>query len=157
LAKREQNNEKIIAISTTRVVDEAQSQDTADAKALQDKYSMDGNLVNSSVTAESQSSDENSMDLLIMDFNVGDIILSDFLINSEFTKLNNDSEMFNMNNIISVTEGDALDLAPPPVVSYTTSGLSPEEMLQTWSPTDYNLQAGFGVDSDFRSLASFLE
>jgi hypothetical protein len=144
LAKRQPNNEKS---SIARVVDEAcRNPDNVLAKALQDK-SMDGNLVINRITAESQSSDglsastsrdqENSMDLL-MDFNFGDIILSDFL---------DDSEMFNMN--ITVREGDAL---APPLASYTQ--LSPEEMLQTWSPSDCILAS---VDSDFRSLASFLE
>ncbi|XP_062159065.1 transcription factor WER-like [Alnus glutinosa] len=152
LAKREQNNEKS---AITRVeVDEARNTDIVRAKASQDK-SMDGNLVKG-IAAESHSSDglvastcreENSMDLL-MDFNVGDISLLDFL-DSEFTELIHDSEiLFNMN---SVTEADATN-----EFSYNDTRLSPEKMVETgWSPSDYIL--GAGVDSDFRSLASFLE
>jgi hypothetical protein len=152
LAKREQNNEKS---AITRVeVDEARNTDIVRAKASQDK-SMDGNLVKG-IAAKSHSSDglaastcreENSMDLL-MDFNVGDISLLDFL-DSEFTELIHDSEiLFNMN---SVTEGDATN-----EFSYNDTRLSPEKMVETgWSPSDYIL--GAGVDSDFRSLASFLE
>ena len=75
-----------------------------------------------------------------MDFDVGEIGLSDFL-NSDFTKLN-DFEMFNMNSLI---EGD---VSKPAFVSHTL--LSPKDVSENWS-----VQAS--MDSDFRSLASFLE
>ena len=149
LAKREQrkplNHSKTAKKAITRKVDESQNTDVIHSKAK--SPSMHGNVM-SSIEVHSRSSDglspststeENSLDLL-MDFDVGEIGLSDFF-NSDFTKLN-DFEMFNMNSLI---EGD---VSKPAFVSHTL--LSPKYVSENWS-----VQAS--MDSDFRSLASFLE
>ncbi|KAK4600441.1 hypothetical protein RGQ29_010188 [Quercus rubra] len=149
LAKREQrkplNHSKTAKKAITRKVDESQNTDLIHRKAK--SPSMHGNVM-SSIEVHSRSSDglspststeENSLDLL-MDFDVGEIGLSDFF-NSDFTKLN-DFEMFNMNSLI---EGD---VSKPAFVSHTL--LSPKYVSENWS-------AQASMDSDFRSLASFLE
>ncbi|KAF3970985.1 hypothetical protein ACB098_01G088700 [Castanea mollissima] len=149
LAKREQrkplNHIKTAKKAITRKVDESQNPDVIHSK--EKSPSMHGNVVNS-IEVHSGSSDglspststeENSLDLL-MDFDVGEIGLSDFL-NSDFTKLN-DFEMFNMNSLI---EGD---VSKPAFVSHAL--LSPKDVSENWS-----VQAS--MESDFRSLTSFLE
>jgi myb proto-oncogene protein len=148
LAKRELrkplNHSRVAEEAITRAVDEFQNPDVTHSKAMSPSmHSIAAESGSSNGLSPSASTEENSMDLL-MDFDVGDLNLSDFL-NSDFTKLS-DSVTFNMN---SFTEGD---VSTPAFVSHTL--LSTEDIPENWSVSDH-VQAS--MDSDFGSLASFLE